>query len=94
MKIYIRGFLVGLALLLAFAPIEKVLAQNGGEHIRITQVDNSTFPQVTIYVSVTNAMGEPLAVNPNQIQVFENGQLMQPKQIKGSGEIGISPLCS
>jgi len=90
MKIYIRGFLVGLALLLALAPIQKVLAQNGGEHIRITQVDNSTFPQVTVYVSVTNAMGEPLAVDPNQLQIFENGQLMQPKQINGSG--GIGPL--
>ncbi len=90
MKLHIQGFFIGLALLLAFAPIQTVFAQGEEAHIRITQVNNSTFPQVTVYVSVTNAMGEPLAVDPNQIQVFENGQLMQPKQINGSG--GIGPL--
>ncbi|MFA5872395.1 MAG: VWA domain-containing protein [Anaerolineales bacterium] len=88
MKIHIRGFLVGLALLLAFAPLQTAFAQDDGAHIRITQVDNSRFPQVTVYVSVTNTAGEPLAVDPNQIQIFENGQLMQPEQISGSGEIG------
>ncbi len=88
MKIHMRGFLVCLALLLAFAPLQTAFAQDGGAHIRITQVDNSRFPQVTVYVSVTDAAGEPLAVDPNQIQVFENGHLVQPGQINGSGEIG------
>jgi len=88
MKIKMRGFLVGLAVLLAIAPIQIVLAQVDGAHIRITQVDNSRFPQVSVYVSVTNAAGEPLGVNPNLIQIHENGQLMQPEQISGSGEIG------
>ena len=88
MNIKMRGFLISLAFLLAFAPIQTVLAQVDGAHIRITQVDNSRFPQVTVYVSVTNAAGEPLAVNPNEIQVSENGELVQPSQISGSGEIG------
>lgn len=88
MKIHMRGFLVGLALLLAFAPFQTAFAQVEAAQIRITQVDNSKFPQVTVYVSVTNAAGEPLAVDPNQIQIFENGQQMQPGQISGSGEIG------
>ncbi len=88
MKIYMRCFLVGLALCLAFAPLQAAFAQDNGTRIRITQVDNSKFPQITVYVSVTNAAGEPLAVNPNQIQIFENGQQMQPGQISGSGEIG------
>lgn len=88
MKIFMRFFLIGLALLQGFAPLHVAFAQDGGEQIRITQVDNSNFPQITVYVSVTDAAGEPLAVNPNQIQIFENGQQMQPGQISGSGEIG------
>jgi len=88
MKIYIRCFLVGLALLLVFAPLPTAFARNDGAFIRITQVDNSRFPMVTVYVSVTDAAGKPLAVDPNQIQIFENDQLMQPGQISGSGEIG------
>jgi Ca-activated chloride channel family protein len=90
MKIHTRGFLVGVALLLAFAPLRMVFAQADGAHIRITQVDNSRFPQITVYISVTNAAGEPLPVDPNQIQIFENGQQMQPGLISGSG--GIGPL--
>ena len=56
--------------------------------VRITQVDNSKFPQITLYVSVTDANGEPLAVDPGQIQISENGAVMQPGQVSGSGEIG------
>jgi VWFA-related protein len=88
MNIKMRGFLFSLAFLLAVAPIQTALAQVDGARIRITQVDNSRFPQVTVYVSVTNAAGEPFAVNPNEIQVSENGELVQPSQISGSGEIG------
>jgi Ca-activated chloride channel family protein len=87
MKNHMRGFLVVLALLMAFAPPQMAFAQEGAQ-IRITQVDNSRFPQVTVYVSVSNAAGEPLAVDPNRIQIFENGQLMQPVQVSSSGAIG------
>ncbi len=90
MKTNLRLHLVSLALLLCFAPFHTAIAQGDGTQIRITQVDNSRFPQVTVYVSVTNAAGDPLGVNPNKIQVFENGQLMQPGQISQSG--GIGPL--
>lgn len=82
--------IVPVALILLLAPITLLpaSAQDEEPQIRITQVDNSKFPQVTVYVSVTNATSEPLAVDPNQIQIFENGQEMQPEQISGSGEIG------
>jgi VWFA-related protein len=90
MNIKKRWFLIGLALLLAFVPFQTSFAQDIGVNIRITQVDNSKFPQVTVYVSVTNAAGEPLGVNPNQIRISENGQGLQPGQISGSG--GIGPL--
>ena len=88
MKTSTRCFLFGLVFLLAFAPLQTAFAQDSVAQIRITQVDTSRFPQVTVYVSVTNAAGEPLPVNPNQIQIFENGELMQPGQVSGSGAIG------
>lgn len=74
--------------LLAFTPLQDASAQDEGAHVRITQIDNSKFPQVTVYVSVTDASGEPLGVNADQIQISENGQLMKPGQISSSGDIG------
>ena len=88
MKNLQRVFLLGLSLLLALAPLRAAGAQDAGAQIRITQVDNSKFPQVTVYVSVTDANGEPLAVDPGQIQISENGAVMQPDQTSGSGDIG------
>ena len=88
MKNALRFFLVGLSLLLAFAPLQPASAQAEGPQIRITQVDNSKFPQVTLYISVTDANGEPLGVNPSQIRISESGKVMQPTQVSGSGDIG------
>jgi Mg-chelatase subunit ChlD len=51
-------------------------------------VDNSEFPKVTVYVSVTNADGEPVAVDPNGIELAENGQAVTPESTGGEGEIG------
>jgi VWFA-related protein len=45
--------------------------------IRITQVDNSKFPQVTVYVSVTDANGQPVGVDSSAVQISENGQVMK-----------------
>lgn len=82
-----------LVLLTAFVwPLQSALAQDQEPQIRITQVDNSNFPQVTVYVSVTNAAGEPVGVSPDQIQLFENGQLMQLQDISGGGQGDIGPL--
>ena len=67
-------------------PFAAVSAQGEAPQIRITQVDNSKFPNVTVYVSVTNAAGEPVGVDPATIQISENGQLMQPVDIQGGGE--------
>ncbi len=89
MKYSLRVILFLLSLLLALAPIQIATAQATGALIRITQVDNSKFPQVTLYVSVTDASGKPLAVDPDQILVSENGAVMKPNQISGFGGIGI-----
>jgi len=79
---------LGLILTLAFWLPCTVAGQDEGPQVRITQVDTSRFPQVTVYISVTNADGAPVGVDPNRIQIYENGQLVQSEQISGSGEIG------
>ncbi len=77
----ISRFILTLSLLLVltlwFTP--GVLAQTPtpAPQIRITQVDNSKFPQVTVYVSVTDANGQPVGVDPSAIQISENGQVMK-----------------
>lgn len=75
-----------LALMLALTPLQIAAAQDESQQVRITQVDNSQFPKVTVYVSVTNAAGDPVGVDPATIQIFENGELMQPTDVKGGGD--------
>ena len=76
---------LGLLLGTGFLSVPAALAQNAQPQIKITQVDNSQFPQVTVYVSVTNAAGEPVGVDPSTIQISENGKAMQPTNVKGGG---------
>lgn len=92
MKNSLRFFLtlVLIGLLTAF-PTPKVFAQDDTQ-IRITQVDNSKFPNVTVYVSVTNSAGEPVGVDPTTIQISENGETMQPVDVRGGGEGQAEPL--
>jgi len=82
------NFLLTILLLIAISawPFADVSAQGEEPQIRITQVDNSKFPNVTVYVSVTNAAGEPVGVDPATIQIFESGQAVQPVTIQGGGE--------
>jgi Ca-activated chloride channel homolog len=79
---------LGLLFSLALWCVPPAFAQGSDIQIKITQVDNSKFPQVTLYVSVVNAAGEPVGVDPNTIQIFENGQLMQPTSVSGGGQAG------
>lgn len=81
------NYIFTLFLLIAISawPFAAASAQGEEPQIRITQVDNSRFPNVTVYVSVTNAAGEPVGVDPATIQIFERGQAMQPVNIQGGG---------
>ncbi len=82
----------GLLLSVTLASASAVFAQADQQpQIRITQVDNSKFPQVTVYVSVTNAAGEPVGVDPSTIQIAENGQTMQAASVNGGGQGGPGP---
>jgi len=70
--------------LTGFAPLQEVdPAGVGGS---ITQVDTSQFPRVTVYISVTDESGEPVGIPVSQIVLRENGQVMQPEEISGTGE--------
>ena len=55
--------------------------------IRITQVDTSNFPEVTVYVTVVDINGEPVGVDPARIQLVENGAQIPAEQTEGKGEV-------
>ncbi len=86
---------LSLLLILAFGTTLSALAQTptppSNAVVRITQVDNSKFPQVTVYVSVTDANGQPLAVDPKTIQLSENGQVMQATSAASGGPVTKGP---
>lgn len=87
MQRIIRIFLrLTLLPLLTLFSASSVLAQASEPQIRITQVDKSRFPQVTVYVSVVNENGEPVGIDPATIQIMENEQVMQPAEIRGGGD--------
>lgn len=81
--------LLNFSLLVAFvlSPVSTVLAQDDIQ-VRITQVDNSKFPNVTVYVSVTNSAGEPVGVDPATIQISEDGKAMEIVDARGGGQGG------
>jgi VWFA-related protein len=84
---------ISLLIILTLWSAPKAFAQDAnGAQIKITQVDNSKFPQVTVYVSVTNAAGEPVGVDPSTIQITENGQVMQATNLNGGNQGGVGPL--
>ncbi len=55
--------------------------------IRITQIDTSDFPRVTVYVTVTDESGDPVGVDPARIKLMENENEIPLDQIEGFGQI-------
>ena len=51
-------------------------------------MDTSKFPVVTAYISIMDADGEPLAVDADRLVIRENGEVIQPGEILGIGEVG------
>lgn len=88
MRTIIRLILsVGLIPLLMLGQTLTVQAQEPeSPQVRITQVDNSNFPNVTVYLSATDETGAPVGIDPSTIQLYEDGQLMQLVDVKGGGE--------
>ncbi|GAP20153.1 vWA domain-containing protein [Leptolinea tardivitalis] len=88
-KLYVSTTLLLIAgLLMSFLPASTVLPQSDDLTIKITQVDNSKFPQVTLYVSVLNRKGEPVAINPADLVIRENGKVIPASNVKGAGQVG------
>ena len=85
---------ITLIFLTGFSPVRQSLPAQQGEPesgtliARITQVDTSQFPKVTVYVSVTDENGEPVGVSVSKLVLRENGEIMTPEDISGAGEIG------
>jgi VWFA-related protein len=86
-SLWSQGIALILLSLLAFSSPLTAFAQSD-EQIRITQVDNSNFPNVIVYVSVTNSAGDPVGVDPGTIQISENGAVMKPVDLRGGGDVG------
>lgn len=80
--------LISLVFLTGFAPFGQSTPEAQSPSVRITQVDTAQFPKVTVYISVTDANGEPVAVSPSQLVLRENGNIMTPDEVSGKGDIG------
>jgi VWFA-related protein len=88
-----RTMIIILLISLTVFPMLGVSAQGEQPQIRITQIDNSQFPQVTVYISATNAAGEPVGIDPASIQIHENSELMKPVEVLGGGvQVGAEPI--
>jgi Ca-activated chloride channel family protein len=77
-------------MLLAGIPMQVCLAQtpeDGTPQVHITQVDTSNFPQVMVYVSVTDAEGEPFGVEPSRLVLEENGVAIQTDHMMGQADV-------
>jgi VWFA-related protein len=57
-------------------------------NIMVTQIDNSEFPKVTVYLSVVDAEGNPVKVDASRLVIKENGKAIKSGQIEGVGEVG------
>ena len=76
-------------LLVATSFFTPALAQEGEEepHVTITQIDTSRFPSVTVYVSVTDASGELIGIEPDRLVLQEDGVTIQPDQLEGNAAV-------
>lgn len=54
--------------------------------LQITQVDTSSFPEVSVYVSVRDGNNQPAAIQAGKLRLFENGVEVKPEAVSGSSE--------
>lgn len=81
--IHLTLVLVSLFTLTGFSPKQQVEET----HIRITQIDTSDFPKVTVYVTVADENGDPVGVDPSRIRLMEDEEEIPLDQIEGVGQI-------
>lgn len=80
--------IIALVALTGFVPAQENDPTGSETSVQITQVDTSQFPQVTVYVSTTDANGEPVGVPASQLKLEENGVAINPDFVSGVGEVG------
>lgn len=62
-------------------------------NVQITQVDNSRYPEVTIYVSVTDANGQTVGgLKQTDFQVTEDGAAVQITDFKGGEQVALATV--
>ena len=85
---YLGLIVLSLVALTGFVPAQENDPAGEEPYVRITQVDTSQFPRVTVYVSVTDVNGEPVGVAASQLELDENGVAITPDYVAGIGEVG------
>jgi VWFA-related protein len=82
-----RAAVVFLLLLNLVTKVAPVAAQTEEPlNIHVTQVDTSGFPSVKVFVSVTDANGEPVPVDASRLEISEDGRVIQAQEAHGVGE--------
>lgn len=85
---YIGLMIISLVSLTGFMPAQENDPAGEEPYVRITQVDTSQFPQVTVYISAIDVNGEPVGVAASQLVLDENGVEITPDFVSGVGEVG------
>jgi len=62
---YLGLMIISLVAMTGFVPAQDSIPAGEEPYVRITQVDTSQFPQVTVYVSVTDVNGCLLYTSPS-----------------------------
>ncbi|HEU4325042.1 MAG TPA: VWA domain-containing protein [Roseiflexaceae bacterium] len=77
------------ALLLPALPVAAATASQA----RVAQVDSSAYPDVTIYVSVTDAAGQTVGgLTQDDFQILEDGQPVAISDFAGGGQTAINTV--
>ena len=62
-------------------------AVSAGAIVKVTQVDPANFPEVALYVSVTDEHGQPTAsLTRDDFRLVEDGKPVQIKEFAGTGD--------
>ncbi len=86
MRNKMRTYATLLLAVMAAASLAWAPSQGATEaQLKVTQVDTSKFPRVTVYVSAVNAQGEPVPVSPADIVLSEDGTPVQADEVRGLG---------
>ena len=90
MRNTLRACLVAAAVLAGLASITvPTWAQDSELTVQVVQVDESRFPEIDVYVSVTDADGQPVTnLEQSDFQLEENGERIQLTGFHQAGEQG------